>query len=388
MLWPALRWILFRLDPERAHRLAHRVLRRVGAAEARRRRPVPPPALRVRVLGLDFDSPVGLAAGFDKGDVSVPGLFALGFSHVEIGTITPRPQPGNEPPRLFRLPEHRALVNRMGFNNEGAEVCATRLAALPRDARLGPIGVNVGKNKATPNEDAASDYLACIDRLYPYADYLVVNISSPNTPGLRQLQEAEALDRLLRACVAHLRGRAPGKPLLVKLAPDLAPEALDEAVDVAIAAGVSGIIATNTTLSRAGVEGHPRAREQGGLSGAPLERLATAVVRRCAARAAGRVPVVGVGGVMSAEDAYAKIRAGASLVQVYTGLVYGGPGFVRQVNEGLARLLARDGFSRIEEAVGADLQEGSWRAGVPLEWRGPARGVSFGPDRTQAWGAP
>jgi dihydroorotate dehydrogenase len=246
----------------------------------------------------------------------------------------------------------------MGFNNEGAEACAARLAALPAEARLGPIGLNVGKNKATPNEDAASDYLACIDRLHPHADYLVVNISSPNTPGLRQLQEADALGRLLRACVARLAERAPGKPLLVKLAPDLAPEALDEAVDVAIAAGAAGLIATNTTLSRAGVEDHPRAGEQGGLSGAPLERLATSVVRRCAARAAGRVPIVGVGGVMGAEDAYAKIRAGASLVQVYTGLVYGGPGFVRRVNEGLARLLARDGFARVEQAVGADLDGG------------------------------
>ncbi len=280
MLWSTLRWLLFRLDPERAHRLAHRVLHRVGPAAARRRRPVPPPALAVKVLGLEFDSPVGLAAGFDKGDVSVAGLFALGFSHVEIGTITPRPQPGNDRPRIFRLPEHRALVNRMGFNNEGAELCAERLAALPREARLGPVGVNVGKNKVTSNEDAAADYLACIDRLHPFADYLVVNISSPNTPGLRQLQEPDALDRLLRACVARLGERAPGKPLLVKLAPDLSSEALDQAVDVAIAAGVAGIIATNTTLSRTGVEGHPRAAEQGGLSGAPLERLATSVVRR------------------------------------------------------------------------------------------------------------
>jgi len=185
MLWPALRWLLFRLDPERAHRLAHAFLRRVTPAAARRRRLVPAPSLAVRTLGLAFDGPVGLAAGFDKGDVSVAGLFALGFSHVEIGTITPRPQPGNDRPRLFRLPEHRALINRMGFNNEGAEACARRLAALPAAARLGPVGVNVGKNKATPNEDAASDYLACIDRLHPYADYLVVNISSPNTPGLR-----------------------------------------------------------------------------------------------------------------------------------------------------------------------------------------------------------
>ena len=329
MIWPVLRWMLFRLDPEAAHRLAHRFLGRVTPEQARRRRPVPPPSLRVDALGLRFDSPVGLAAGFDKGDVAVAGLFALGFSHVEIGTITPRPQPGNDRPRLFRLPEHRALLNRMGFNNEGAEACATRLAALPAAARLGPVGINVGKNKVTPN-------------------------------------------RLLRACVARLAERAPGlspdlhrpaergwgggKPLLVKLAPDLSPEALDEAVDVAIEAGAAGIIATNTTLSREGVEGHPNAKEQGGLSGAPLERLATAAVRRCALRAKGRVPIVGVGGILSAEDAYAKIRAGASLVQAYTGLIYGGPRFVRNVNEGLARLLARDGFARVADAVGADLR--------------------------------
>jgi dihydroorotate dehydrogenase len=324
----------------------------------------------VRAFGLDFDGPVGLAAGFDKGDVAVPGLFALGFSHVEIGTITPRPQPGNERPRLFRLPEHRALLNRMGFNNEGAEACAARLAALPAGARLGPVGINVGKNKVTPNEEAVSDYLACIDRLHPFADYLVVNISSPNTPGLRGLQEKEPLDSLLRACHARLAELAPGKPLLVKLAPDLSPEALDDAVEVAIAAGAAGIVATNTTLSRAGVEGHPLAKEAGGLSGAPLEALATAAVRRCYARARGRVPIVGVGGVMDAEGAYAKIRAGAALVQVYTGFIYGGPAFVHRVNARLAELLARDGFAGVAEAVGADHRTPFEQAG------GEAPGVS------------
>jgi dihydroorotate dehydrogenase len=357
MLWPAVRSVLFQLDPERVHQLAHRALHAVPVGLATRRRGRPSPALAVRCLGLAFDGPVGLAAGFDKGDVAVAGLFALGFSHLEIGTITPRPQAGNDRPRLFRLPEHRAILNRMGFNNEGMEVCARRLEALPPAARMGPIGLNVGKNKATPNEDAASDYLACIDRLHALADYLVVNISSPNTPGLRQLQEKDQLDRLLRACVGRLAERAPGKPLLVKLAPDLSPVALDEAVDVAVAAGVAGIIATNTTLSREGVEHHPRAKEAGGLSGAPLERRATEVVRRCYARAAGRVPIVGVGGVMGPEDAYAKIRAGASLVQVYTGLIYGGPGFVRRLNAGLAELLARDGFRSVAEAVGADHRE-------------------------------
>ncbi len=355
MLWPLLRWILFRFDPETVHRLAHAALHAVPVGLARWRRPAPDPRLAVRCLGLQFDSPIGLAAGFDKGDASVAGLLGMGFSHVELGTITPRPQSGNERPRIFRLPEHRALINRMGFNNAGAEACAARLARLPAAARLGPVGINVGKNKVTPNEQAVDDYLACIDRLHAHADYLVVNISSPNTPGLRQLQEKGALDRLLRACVARVAERAPGKPLLVKLAPDLEPEALDEAVDVAIAAGVAGIVATNTTLARSGVESHRRAREAGGLSGAPLTARATEVVRRVAIRAAGRVAIIGAGGVMNAEDAYAKIRAGASLVQVYTGFIYGGPGFATQTGAGLARLLARDGFASVADAVGADL---------------------------------
>ena len=359
MLWPAARRLLFCLDPERTHALAHGLLQRVSPAAARRRRPRPAPSLRVRAFGLQFDSPIGLAAGFDKGDVSVPGLFSLGFSHVEIGTITPRPQPGNERPRLFRLAEHRALINRMGFNNEGSEACAARLAALPAEARLGPVGINIGRNKITPSEEAVSDYLACIDRLHLPADYVVVNVSSPNTPGLRALQERTQMDRLLRACAGRLAMRAPGKPLLVKLAPDLPPGAVDEAVDVAVVAGASAIIATNTTLSRAGVEGHPRAGEQGGLSGAPLMDLAKSVVRRCYVRAAGRIPIIGSGGVMSGADVYEKIRAGATLVQVYTGFIYGGPGFVRKANEDLAALLARDGFATVADAVGADHRGGA-----------------------------
>jgi dihydroorotate dehydrogenase len=361
MLWPLLRALLFRFDPERIHDLAEGALRCVPAWLARRLRPAVPEALRVRCLGLAFEGPVGLAAGFDKGEVVVPGLFAAGFSHVEIGTITPRPQPGNDRPRLFRLPEHRAIINRMGFNNAGAEACAARLAALPLAARSGPVGVNVGRNKLTANEEAEADYLACIERLHPHADYLVVNISSPNTPGLRALQEKAQLTRLLSACVGRLATLAPGKPLLVKLAPDLAPEALDEAVDVAVATGVAGIIATNTTLSREGVEGHPRAGEAGGLSGAPLGGRANEAIRRCHARAAGRLVIVGCGGVMSGDDAYARIRAGASLVQVYTGFIFGGPGFVRAVNRRLAALLRLDGFASVAEAVGADHRPASRR---------------------------
>jgi dihydroorotate dehydrogenase len=358
MLWRALRSLLFRFDPERIHHLAVVALRALGwrpvarAVRPRRRRP----SLEVEALGLRFEHPLGLAAGFDKGEGVAPGLLALGFSHVEIGTITPRPQAGNPRPRLFRLPEHRAIVNRMGFNNDGAEACAARLARLHAAGRAGVIGVNVGKNKDTPNERAESDYLACIDRLHTYADYLVVNISSPNTPGLRQLQEPEALRRLLSACAARAAALDRPKPLLVKLAPDLEPEALDDAVDVALAVGAAGIIATNTTVQRPGeVAAHRRARETGGLSGAPLEPLATRALRRVYARAGGRLPIVGVGGVMSAWDAYAKVRAGASLVQAYTGFIYGGPSFVSDVVGGLEKLVQKDGFSRLSDAVGADV---------------------------------
>jgi dihydroorotate dehydrogenase len=354
MSWPLLRSVMFRLDAENAHRLAHAAFGLVTPEIARRQRHRPAPLLAVETMGLRFDSPVGLAAGFDKGDAHLAALFALGFSHVEIGTITPRPQAGNDRPRLFRIPEAKALVNRMGFNNAGAEVCAQRLAAAPKSARFGPVGVNIGKNKATPNDRAVDDYLACIDALHAQADYMVINISSPNTPGLRELQEKSALEKLIRACSARLAERAPGKPLLLKLSPDLEPEPFDEAVDVAIDAGVHGVIATNTTLSRPGLETNLVAREPGGLSGAPLEPLATACVARAFSRARGRVPIIGAGGVMDAAGAWAKIRAGATLVQAYTGLIYGGPTFVRRINEGLVELMARDGFKSVSDAVGAD----------------------------------
>jgi dihydroorotate dehydrogenase len=355
MLWHLLRWLLFRLDPELAHRLGMRVLRVLGRRPlARLVRPRPAPSLRVSAFGLEFESPLGLAAGFDKGQVNAAGLFALGFSHLEIGTITPRPQAGNPPPRLFRLPERRALINRMGFNNDGLEACAARLARLRPGERPGPVGVNLGRNKDTPNDRAEEDYLRCIDGLHAWADYLVVNISSPNTPGLRELQGRAALERLLAACAGRVRALERPRPLLVKLAPDLDDQALDEAVEVAVAAGAAGVVATNTTLDRAGVAGHPRAAEAGGLSGAPLERRATEVVRRVYDRARGRLAVVGVGGIFTAEDAYRKIRSGASLVQLYTGFVYEGPRAPVRILRGLEALLRRDGLRSVGEAVGAD----------------------------------
>ncbi|HTP26154.1 MAG TPA: quinone-dependent dihydroorotate dehydrogenase [Anaeromyxobacteraceae bacterium] len=358
MFWRALRWLLFRFDPEYVHGLAVVALRALGWRPlARALRPHARSHLAVDALGLHFEHPLGLAAGFDKGEVIVAGLFALGFSHVEIGTLTPRPQPGNPRPRLFRLPEHQALLNRMGFNNAGAQACARRLAALSPADRPGLLGVNIGKNKLTPNDRAEEDYLACIEELHPFADYLVVNISSPNTPGLRELQARGALERLLGACAERIRALQVPKPLLVKLAPDLGPDELDEAVDVALSVGIAGIVATNTTVQRpGGVSAHPRAAEAGGLSGLPLEPLALGALRRIYARVGDRVPIIGVGGILNARDAYARVRSGATLVQAYTGYIYGGPGFVRGVLTGLEKLLEADGFSRLSDAIGADVR--------------------------------
>jgi len=360
MLWRALRFLLFRLDPERVHRLALLALRVLGFRPlARALRLRPRPSLAVKAFGLTFAHPLGLAAGFDKGEVVVPGLFALGFSHVEVGTITPRPQAGNPRPRLFRLEGERALLNRMGFNNAGAQACARRLAALDRSDRPGVLGVNVGKNKSTPNERAKEDYLACLGELGELADYLVLNVSSPNTPGLRELQREEALHELLAACCEKARSLSPPRPLLVKLAPDLSERELDQAVEVALAVGASGLVATNTTLERpGGVKRHPAALEEGGLSGAPLAPLALRALRRIYARAGRRIPIVGVGGVMSAEDAYARIRAGATLVQTYTGYIYGGPAFPAAVQKRLEEMLKNDGFSNICDAIGVGAREG------------------------------
>ncbi len=333
-LYTLVRPLLQALPPESAHRLTLAAL----AAGLGGRSPAPdPPILGQRVWGRDFMNPIGIAAGFDK-DARVPdALLRLGFGFVEIGTVTPRPQPGNPRPRVFRRPAERALVNRLGFPSDGSAAVAARLERLR--FRPGILGVNIGKNKDTPLGEAAADYRAAAAALGRFADYLVVNASSPNTPGLRRLQEPERLAAILGALHAQ-------RPTFVKIAPDLTPEEIDGVVDAAAAARTAGVIATNTTATT-----EP---EVGGLSGAPLRDRATEVVRRVARRAAGRLAVIGVGGIATPEDAYTKIRAGASLVQVYTGLIYQGPNLARRLVIGLQRLLDRDGLS-LGEAVGRDI---------------------------------
>lgn len=339
--------LLFRLgggDAEAAH---HRTVDLVEALGARPRalaaisRVIAQPARPVQLLGLDFPNRVGLAAGMDKDGRGVRAWGALGFGHVELGTITAHAQPGNEAPRLFRLPASRAIINRMGFNNAGVHSLAERLRQARAQGAVGiPVGVSIGKTKATPIQDAVEDYLISVRALDGLADYLAINVSSPNTPGLRGLQDAGPLAELIGAVVAETRslarhrptGQSRAVPVLVKLAPDLTDQGLDQALEVAVSAGASGLIATNTTIGRRHVAPVDRAladREAGGLSGAPLTRRSREFVGRV--RAATDLPLIGVGGVMTADDASALLDAGADLVQLYSGLIYGGPGLVREV---------------------------------------------------------
>jgi dihydroorotate dehydrogenase len=327
--------VLFRAgagDAEAAHELTLRWLAKLaGFAPSK---PYAPPGAATTVFGVRFPNPVGLAAGMDKDGRALPAWPGLGFGFVEVGTVTWRPQPGNDRPRLYRLPDSRAIVNRMGFNNAGASALAARLAAL---GPIGvPLGISLGKSKLTPLEDAVADYVASLEALYPYGDYFAVNVSSPNTPGLRTLQDRGHLDELLTA----LRAVGP-KPLLVKVAPDLTDAALGEVLDVCAGNGVAGIIATNTTLARGNVAPGDvaTATQAGGLSGAPLTVRAREVVRFVASETGGRLPVIGVGGVMHPDDALRLRDAGASLVQLYSGLIYAGPTLVR----GCVRALSRRG---------------------------------------------
>ena len=360
-MYQTVRPLLFGMDAEDAHHLTLRGLELASALPLlpRLARTLTVPggtALRRRLWGQTFDSPVGLAAGLDKNGQAVPAFSAFGFGFVEVGTVTPLAQSGNERPRLFRLPEDEALINRMGFNNGGAAALHDRLAALGN--RTAPVWVNIGKNKTTPNEEAAQDYRRGVAALYDVADAFVVNVSSPNTPGLRALQAAEDLHRLIREVLAEVERRrvrttrrAP--PVLVKLAPDLHPADFTDSVNAVLEAGVQGLIVSNTTLSRDGLT-HPNRQQSGGLSGRPLTTRSTELVRAARQLTRGRVPIVGVGGIFTPEDAYAKIRAGADLVEVYSALIYEGPGLPARLNRGLARLLERDGLKHVQEAVGVD----------------------------------
>ncbi|MBI4395626.1 MAG: quinone-dependent dihydroorotate dehydrogenase [Elusimicrobia bacterium] len=355
-----IRPILFHFPPEIAHSLALRALKAAALPQVQpfieNSLRVKDPALRVTLKGdggdLVFPNPVGLAAGFDKDAEALKGLTALGFGFLEAGTLTPKPQEGNPRPRLFRFPQAEALVNRMGFNNQGAASAAERLP-LRINLRI-PVGFNIGKNRTTPLEQATGDYLACMERLYEPADFFVINVSSPNTPGLRKLQAPEQLDPLLKAikekndALALEKGRSRKPLLFVKISPD--DEPLESAVGAAVSAGFHGIVATNTTRSREGLP--PGAPSDGGMSGRPLRSKSTEVVRRLHQASRGHLTLIGVGGIFSAEDAYEKILAGASMVEVYTGFIYEGYSLVRDINRGLLDLLKRDGFQSVQDAIG------------------------------------
>jgi len=289
-------------------------------------------------MGLRFRNPIGLAAGLDKNARHLRGLAQLGFGFLEVGTLTPKPQPGNPQPRLFRLPEHQALINRLGFNNDGVDAAIPRLAT--RSIGI-PVGINLGKNASTPNEQAVDDYLTGLRRVFQHADYVTINVSSPNTKGLRDLQAPDAIRALVRAVVLERDrlGRLHGRqcPVAVKIAPDIEPAQLERSVEAILEGGADAIIATNTTLSRQGVEAHPHGAEAGGLSGGPLRPLADRVLAAVVEAVRGRLPVIGVGGVLSVEDAQRKLDLGASLIQVYTGLIYRGPGFIGELVRGVKR---------------------------------------------------
>lgn len=340
--------LLFHLPAETAHELGVWCLSladlTASCAEGLRRRAgADRPSLAVRVAGLSFPNPLGLAAGLDKNAEAMVGLFGLGFGFLEVGTVTPRPQPGNARPRLFRLPECDALINRMGFNNQGVAAITGRLREL--EWRPGPVGVNIGKNRDTPLAEAPSDYLACAGALDSCADYLTVNLSSPNTPGLRSLQEPQALESLLRSIRPHTK-----RPLFLKIAPDLSDEALDALVDVASGCSVDALVCTNTTISRPVT--HRLCAQEGGLSGRPLLERSTEILRRVFRRTQGKLPLVGAGGIFSGEDAWAHICAGASLVQIYTGLIYKGPSLPRHVLGALEQKVEQTGLASISQAVG------------------------------------
>jgi dihydroorotate dehydrogenase len=338
-MYTTLRPLLFSLEAETAHHVTLYALGVAQRSNLMRWVAQPPPAdLPVHVFGIDFPNPVGLAAGLDKNGEHLNALGALGFGFIEIGTVTPRPQAGNPRPRLFRLPEHEALINRMGFNNDGVDALVRN---VERPRWRGVLGINIGKNKDTPNERAADDYLACLERVYPLASYVTINVSSPNTPGLRDLQQGDPLQRLI-ATLMDAREKLAGqhrarKPILLKIAPDLDDAQMDAVAATLRDSGIDGLICTNTTIDRTGVAGSTHAGEAGGLSGKPLFEPSTEILRGMARRLGEAMPLIGVGGVLTGSDAADKLAAGAKLVQIYSGLIYRGPWLLTECVEEIRR---------------------------------------------------
>lgn len=352
------------LDPEQAHNLAIKVAKFNLAAPPSipfRAPDKTPPSLLTKVWGLQFDHPIGLAAGFDKNAQAVKGLFRIGFSFIEIGSVTPRPQPGNPKPRVFRLKEDGAIINRYGFNSDGAQAVYDRLYKFDYGGAsqhlYGVLGVNLGKNKDTPQEQAADDYVQGLKKFGDLAEYIVINVSSPNTPGLRSLQARETLRDLLKPVMQQRDTLMFRPPIIVKIAPDLTDDELKDICSVVIDVGVDGLIVSNTTMDKSGLKCVEFRDEAGGVSGQPLKEMSTRMIRKTYQLTDGKVPIVGVGGIECGQDAYDKIRAGASLVQLYTALAYHGPWVVKRIKHELAELLERDGFKNISDAVGADHRE-------------------------------
>jgi dihydroorotate dehydrogenase len=340
-MYKFIKLFFFQFDPEKIHYFVTGTLQR-----AQRMWGIPKliqstfkfehKSLEREVFGLKFKNPVGLAAGFDKNGEYIEELANFGFGFIEVGTVTPLPQPGNEKPRMFRLPQDEALINRMGFNNKGVDVLAKKLTLVKRDGLI--IGGNIGKNKNTPNEEAVNDYIKCFDRLFDVVDYFVVNVSSPNTPGLRELQEKEPLKKILNTLQSRNLTHHVAKPILLKIAPDLTNSQLDDIVEIVTETKIAGVIATNTTISREGLaSGESQKMEMGGLSGKPLTKRSTEVIKYLSDKSGKSFPIIGVGGIHNAKDAQEKLDAGASLIQVYTGFVYEGPGLVKEILKGLTK---------------------------------------------------
>ncbi len=336
MFYSAIRNVFFKFDAETIHEMTIKALKNTGKTPFRAAYCQSVPNKPVTVMGIDFPNPIGLAAGLDKNGECIPAFSSMGFGFVEVGTVTPRPQPGNEKPRIFRLPEANAVINRMGFNNKGVDYLVDQV----RKAQFtGVLGINIGKNKDTPEENAKDDYIHCMQKVYNFATYITINISSPNTPGLRSLQYGDALNELLSALKNEQKALAEkyGKyvPIAVKIAPDLTEPEVESIAECLIQNNIDGVIATNTTLSREGVEGLEHGEEQGGLSGAPVKEKSTQVIKLLAKALDNKLPIIGVGGISCGADAKEKIEAGAKLVQVYTGFIYKGPELIKDVVKAL-----------------------------------------------------